>query len=63
MPSNKRGDWLVNVLQPQKIPLETGLDQSDAVRAKVVCGTLEVCHIMNALRDTEFRGKFNESFI
>jgi len=33
--------------------------QPDAVRAKLVCGTDEVCRIMNPLRDTEYRSKVN----
>ena len=46
-----------DVLQPQKASLDAGPHQPNAVRAKLVCGTVEGCRIMRALRDTEFRGK------
>ncbi|TAJ77764.1 MAG: hypothetical protein EPO42_09420, partial [Gallionellaceae bacterium] len=37
--------------------LDIGLHQSDAVREKLVCGTVEEGRIMNLLRCTDYRGK------
>ena len=41
----------------QKTPLDAGLHQPNAVREKLVCGTVEGCRIMSALSDTEFRAR------
>ncbi|TAJ82639.1 MAG: hypothetical protein EPO42_01140, partial [Gallionellaceae bacterium] len=41
--------------------LDIGLHQSDAVREKLVCGTVEEGRIMNLLRCTDYRGKVNSS--
>jgi hypothetical protein len=49
-------------LQPQTASLVAGLYQSNAVRAKLVGGTVEGCRIMSASRDTEFRGKVSHDF-
>jgi hypothetical protein len=55
LPSGGNED--IDVLQPQKTSLDAGLHQPNAVRAKLVCGTVEGCRIMSVLRDTELRGK------
>ena len=46
-------------MELQKASLDTVLHQSDAVREKLVCGTVEEgrISIMSALRNTDYRGK------
>jgi len=49
-------DWLM-FYNHRRLHSTLGYISLYAVRAKLFCGTIEGCCIMNALRDTEYRGK------
>ena len=53
-------DWLM-YYKLQKASLDAGLYPPDAVRAKLVYGTVEGCRIMCPLRDADYRGKVKYS--